>query len=644
MADIEFAGFLYDNAGTAISGATVQLYEFNTTTASGSPDLTDSNGYWSIDASANEPLDVQITSGSSIRRLRYNTAVQYKALEVADFRIRNPGNTYKYDIVPAAISADRTLTLPLITGPDTLASLGLAQTFSAAQTFSGTITVGTVTGNLLPNADDTYDLGSASAAWQDLFLEGDITFSDAAVISTTAENLTLSSAADSNVILGDGTALITVSGLGQATTLNVVAISGDNRTLNNSGSNLFRHVSIGDITATRTGTITATLLQSALHVGQVTHAISSGSGTVNDATGITAVAPTTGSGVTITDSSGLRILDVGSPGGAITNQYGIYIEALTNGGSDYGLYIANAATYAIWVDAGNSRFDGDLIVDGDLDFTGPQSITTSTGNLTLSAASGSHVLIGDSATILFVDGGENAVGIGAAPAYALLHLGGTFTLGSSGEAAFRVDTAVTGGNNHNIRIVDITGSVVTHGSGTHEDIISLQVNQPAITDTGATITNATSLKVPGAPTQGVNNYAFWVDAGSVRLDGSLWVEGTPTEGTSGEQLTSGGAGTVMAWTAASSIRCHKDIIDRELQPRDALERMLDTKVYPFRYKEGFGTGDTETEYWGIMADEAPWAMHYDGGIVNPVNTLGHTVLAIQALQQEIDELRTLVGG
>jgi hypothetical protein len=72
--------------------------------------------------------------------------------------------------------------------------------------------------------------------------------------------------------------------------------------------------------------------------------------------------------------------------------------------------------------------------------------------------------------------------------------------------------------------------------------------------------------------------------------------------------------------------------------------MLDTKVYPFRYKEGFGTGDTETEYWGIMADEAPWAMHYDGGIVNPVNTLGHTVLAIQALQQEIDELRTLVGG
>ena len=53
----------------------------------------------------------------------------------------------------------------------------------------------TVTGNILPNADDTYDLGSASAAWQDIFLEGDITMSDAGTLATSAGGLTITSAA-----------------------------------------------------------------------------------------------------------------------------------------------------------------------------------------------------------------------------------------------------------------------------------------------------------------------------------------------------------------------------------------------------------------------------------------------------------------
>jgi len=50
--------------------------------------------------------------------------------------IRNPANTFSYNIVAAAISAARTLNLPLITATDTLASLGLAQTFTAAKTFN----------------------------------------------------------------------------------------------------------------------------------------------------------------------------------------------------------------------------------------------------------------------------------------------------------------------------------------------------------------------------------------------------------------------------------------------------------------------------------------------------------------------------
>ena len=61
----------------------------------------------------------------------------------------------------------------------------------------------------------------------------------------------------------------------------------------------------------------------------------------------------------------------------------------------------------------NLTFDGStLTLDGDLAFTGAQAITTSTDNLTIGAATGADVLIGDNATILYVDGGAGVVSIG----------------------------------------------------------------------------------------------------------------------------------------------------------------------------------------------------------------------------------------
>ncbi|HCT54626.1 MAG TPA: hypothetical protein DF712_19455, partial [Balneola sp.] len=62
-----------------------------------------------------------------------------------------------------------------------------------------------VTGDLVPAADDTYDLGTSGAAWQDLFLEGDITLTDAGSIATSAGDLTITANAGSNdvVVTGD---------------------------------------------------------------------------------------------------------------------------------------------------------------------------------------------------------------------------------------------------------------------------------------------------------------------------------------------------------------------------------------------------------------------------------------------------------
>lgn len=68
----------------------------------------------------------------------------------------NPAFTFQYTIVAAAIAADRQLNLPLITATDTLAVLGLAQTFTAAQTVQANL----ISRLVRPETSLTYDLGS----------------------------------------------------------------------------------------------------------------------------------------------------------------------------------------------------------------------------------------------------------------------------------------------------------------------------------------------------------------------------------------------------------------------------------------------------------------------------------------------------
>lgn len=106
----------------------------------------------------------------------------------------------------------------------------------------------------------------------------------------------------------------------------------------------------------------------------------------------------------------------------------------------------------------------------------------------------------------------------------------------------------------------------------------------------------------------------------------------------GEQLQTNGSG-VLTWEAAGSSREMKDLLGR-LTPAEGLAALLSTPVYRFHYKRDaqVTTGDFLTEYVGVLADEAPWAMHHHGKILNPVNTFGYTVLAIQALEARIAEL------
>ena len=61
---------------------------------------------------------------------------------------------------------------------------------------------GEISSSLIPTTDDFFDIGSATKAWQDLFLEGDITLTDAGTIKASAGNLTVDSEAGNLVLDG----------------------------------------------------------------------------------------------------------------------------------------------------------------------------------------------------------------------------------------------------------------------------------------------------------------------------------------------------------------------------------------------------------------------------------------------------------
>jgi hypothetical protein len=73
----------------------------------------------------------------------------------SDFLINNPANTFAYTFVGAAIGASHDITLPLLTGNDTMAVLGFAQTFTATQTFHEIDTA----------TDATYAIGTTTNRW-----------------------------------------------------------------------------------------------------------------------------------------------------------------------------------------------------------------------------------------------------------------------------------------------------------------------------------------------------------------------------------------------------------------------------------------------------------------------------------------------
>ena len=204
----------------------------------------------------------------------------------------------------------------------------------------------------------------------------------------------------------------------------------------------------------------------------------------------------------------------------------------------------------------------------------------------------------------------------------------------------------------NAWIADGGTSIAVPGSGQNVFVIGSGSNAVSILDAEGDLWLAGGLTTAGVISQDDTTNSTSATTGSIHTDGGIGIAenlycakaiNTPDGmGSDGEQLTSGGDNTAMDWAAAGSLLKFKDIHE-PLNPSNALDAILLTTPMYFHYQREsddggrtISTHDFETEYAGLIAEEAPWAMHHNGTIFNPVSAFGYTVGALQALNEKIE--------
>lgn len=288
---------------------------------------------------------------------------------------------------------------------------------------------------------------------------------------------------------------------------------------------------------------------------------------------------------------------------------------------------SNAATSVItWANATHTG----IVLSGALDVNG-QAL-----NNILSANFDAVGFIGEDirTSYLTINGGTNVGGGGA-----LLLLEGSTT---GGTLFVRTPNAAADGD---VTRVQMSGVVAV--SALTISASNVLINAPA-TGIALSVRGQVQAGLAGT-TQGtvtIEGVTSGVVTVAVAAAAGTWTMTLPTgvPGTTGDQL-SATTGGVCSWTAAGSLREFKHILG-VLDPRTALSRILSTPVELWTYRRDAksSTGDFETTYAGVVADKAPWAMHYEGRIFSPASAFGHAAAAIQALYAEIADLKTQLAA
>jgi len=256
---INFRGYVYNDAGEAVSGASVKLLDTGTTTQEGSTVTTNSAGLWSFtDVSETDaPFDVEITKGTSVRRIRWDDQISLKEIDVRnDTAAGTPAATFTNLTNSASnqVAVFRNSNSTRADGDEIYLSFKLANSAGDIEEFARItaeavdVTDGEEDGQL------RFGVAKTNGTITDVFTINSTTGGDTSMTLDVSGDLTLD-ADGGDIFFKDGG---TTFGSATNTGGNLIIKSGTTTALTFSGANVTAAGTIGSGAITSTGIVTGT--------------------------------------------------------------------------------------------------------------------------------------------------------------------------------------------------------------------------------------------------------------------------------------------------------------------------------------------------------------------------------------------------
>ena len=471
---VNLSGRVLDGNGDPKVGLQVDLYtlaNYETMMAGGSDTVTatysggtdTATGRWNFDSQAlTETWVIQVTDGLKKYAIDADNDLQLSELDLVTSL--NVNTIYEH-------------------------TSGSGVTIDGVLIKDGIVTAG---GALLPSADDTHDLGSATYAWQDLFLEGDISFTDGG-------NITFTPSTDDTVVMTASTngafSLVTTDTAAAAANIQITA----DGTVDIDSAGVLT-LDSGAAINIEPASGSAILLDGTISID---------AGVVTGATSITSTDVTVTNDIAVDGISNLDNTDI--DGTLVVDGTNISLDSTTtlnidNSNTSNGITIGTAtSSVPITIGHGTSTvtIGDDLTVTGDLTVSGTTTTVTST-----------TVAIADSMLLLAKDQGTSAdavdfgfygkYGVGGTAKYAgifrdLSATGDPWTFfdGLQAEPGTSVNTAGTGYD-----LADISAGAITSADGFTGDLTGNVTGNAS--GSAATLATARAIAVSGDVTGTAN--------------------------------------------------------------------------------------------------------------------------------------------
>lgn len=157
-----FAGFVYNSSGVAANGATVNLYDLNTTTPVRATTTSNTSGYWAINHATDGQFDIEVVNASTTRRIKYNNEVTFLRMETRQLRLDGSTSGRISMAAPATVT-DYTITWPAAApGSTTGLRMSSAGTITADASSAGITREGGQTTEATTTSTTAVDLLTAS--------------------------------------------------------------------------------------------------------------------------------------------------------------------------------------------------------------------------------------------------------------------------------------------------------------------------------------------------------------------------------------------------------------------------------------------------------------------------------------------------